>query len=324
MNRSPMNLVIAINSSYVKYAYVMLFSLLTNNPVPVHIYVFHHELTSEDEDSLRQLSSRFSAVFHFVYVPDELLPSKEILATSGWGIEAYFRLAITDLLPPDVERALYLDTDMIVNASITDFYRCGMKGCVIAACKEFTCTPPFGNYRDTLFAPLFADGFCYFNSGTILYDLTLLRQKYSFHTYMETARSLNYEIQYPDQDLLNYCHYRETLFVDTFKYNLNARYGFDDYGIDYNTLKQNGIIVHYASSKPWRGNFLHYNVEQLWWDYAKGTPFYRQLLEEALRENIMDSPLNIYITDLLQQNNELYARIDQYEHLLAQTGGTLL
>lgn len=323
MNQSPINLVIAINRSYVKYAYVMLFSFLTNNPAPVHIYVFHHELTSEDEAAFMPLSTQFSAVFHFIYVPDELLPSGEVLATSAWGIEAYFRLAITDLLPPDVERALYLDTDMIVNAPITDFYWCDMKDYIIAACKEFVCTPPFGNYRDRLFAPLFEDGFSYFNSGTILYNLTRLRSKYSFHTYMETARSLNYEIQYPDQDLLNYCHHGETLFVDTFKYNLNARYGLDDYGINYDALKQNGIIVHYASSKPWRGNFLHYNVEQLWWDYAKGTPFYRQLLEEALRENIMDSPLNIYIADLLRQNNELYALIDRYEHLLAPTGGNL-
>lgn len=323
MNQAPMNLVIAINRAYVKYAYVMLFSLLTHNPVPVHIYVFHHELTAGDEAALRALSDSFTAYFHFIYVPDELLPPEEVLATSDWGIEAYFRLAITDLLPRDIERALYLDTDMIVNAPITDFYQCDIENYMIAACKEFACTPPFGNYRDELFAPLFDDGFSYFNSGTILYNLKKLRPKYSFHTYMNTARSLGYAIHYPDQDLLNYCHYKETLFVDTFKYNLNARYGYTDYGIRYEDLKKNGVIVHYASSKPWRGNFLHCDVEQLWWDYAKGTPFYRQLLEDALRENIMDSPLNIYITDLLQQNNALYAKIETYEQLLNQAGGTL-
>ena len=139
----------------------------------------------------------------------------------------------------------------------------------------------------------------------ILYNLAALRPDYSFQTYMDTARKLHYAIEYPDQDLLNYCHYQDTLFVDPFLYNLNARYGYDDYNIHYDELKQRGVIIHYASSKPWRGNFLHYDIEWLWWEYAKHTPFYRQLLEEALRENIMDSPLNPYIADLAQKRRTL-------------------
>ncbi len=118
------------------------------------------------------------------------------------------------------------------------------------------------------------------------------------------GKKLHYAIEYPDQDLLNYCHYQDTLFVDPFLYNLNARYGYDDYNIHYDELKQRGVIIHYASSKPWRGNFLHYDIEWLWWEYAKHTPFYRQLLE-ALRENIMDSPLNPYIADLAQKRRTL-------------------
>lgn len=57
---------------------------------------------------------------------------------------------------------------MIVNQSIDDFYFCDLKGKKIAACAEIIHEPPFGNYRDELFAPLFSAGFSYFNSGTIL------------------------------------------------------------------------------------------------------------------------------------------------------------
>lgn len=324
MNQTPMNIVIAINRKYVKYAYVLLTSLLQNNHTDIDVYVFHRELIPEDKAMLSQLSDSFSVTFYFIYVPDELLPSKDVLATSAWGIEAYFRLAITDLLPASVNRALYLDTDMIVNASIEDFYWCDMGNNKIAACKEFSYEPPYNDYRDELFAPLFDQGFYYFNSGTILYNIDALRPKYTFQTYMDVAHELNYAIRYPDQDLLNYCHFKETLFVDTFKYNLNARYGYNQYGIHYPDLKKNGVIVHYASSKPWRGNFLHCNVEQLWWDYAKSTPCYCQLLEEALHENVAESPLNIYITDLLQKNNALYEKIEQYELLLEKAERNLL
>ena len=323
MNHMPINLVIAINRLYVKYAYVMLYSFLCHHPEPVSVYILHHELTPEDEAILQTLGQQFAVHISLVYVPDSLLPPPEVLETSSWGIEAYFRLAITDLLPASVDRALYLDTDIIVNAPVYDLYELDFGSKLIAACKEFTCHPPFGNYRDVLFAPLFEHGFSYFNSGMILYNLAALRPDYSFRTYMDTARELHYAIEYPDQDLLNYCHYQDTLFVDPFLYNLNARYGYDDYNIHYDELKQRGVIIHYASSKPWRGNFLHYDIEWLWWEYAKHTPFYRQLLEEALRENIMDSPLNLYIADLAQKNAALYQKLETYEQLLETHGGTL-
>lgn len=320
MNSQPFHLVIAINQKYVRYAYVMLTSLLLHTAHPVHVYVFHRDLNNADQESLKQLSVSYSVTFHFIYVPDHLLPSKELLATSAWGIEAYFRLAITDLMPHSVERALYLDTDMIVNQSIDDLYFCDLHGNKLAACQEITCKPPFGNYRDELFAPLFPDGFSYFNSGTILYDLTALRPVCTFHTYMELAESLHYQIHFPDQDLLNYRHYNETLFVDPLRYNLNARYAYDIYSMRYEDMKENAAIIHYATSKPWRGNFVHYNVEQIWWDYAKMTPFYTRLLREAVDDTLSDNAVNSYIANLLQQNEALYSRIEHYDELLAHAG----
>jgi len=118
MNHTPINLVIAINRLYVKYAYVMLYSFLCHHPEPVSVYILHHELTPEDEAILQTLGQQFAVHISLVYVPDSLLPPPEVLETSSWGIEAYFRLAITDLLPASVDRALYLDTDIIVNAPV--------------------------------------------------------------------------------------------------------------------------------------------------------------------------------------------------------------
>ena len=54
MNHTPINLVIAINRLYVKYAYVMLYSFLCHHPEPVSVYILHHELTPEDEATLQK------------------------------------------------------------------------------------------------------------------------------------------------------------------------------------------------------------------------------------------------------------------------------
>ena len=323
MHSEPIHLVIAINQKYIRYAYVMLTSLLLHTSCDVHVYVLHRELNAADQQTFDTLTHSYPVTFHFIHVPDALLPPQKVLATSAWGAEAYFRLAITDLMPSCVDRALYLDTDMIVNQSIDDFYFCNLKGKKIAACAEIIHEPPFGNYRDELFAPLFSAGFSYFNSGTILYDLRALRTDCSFQTYMDLAEKLDYRIQFPDQDLLNYRHSTETLFVDPLRYNLNARYAYDIYSMRYDDMKQNACIIHYATSKPWRGNFVHYNVEQIWWDYAKQTPFYTELLQEALEETLTNTAVNSYITNLLEQNEALYACIEKYDQLLSDAGITL-
>lgn len=323
MNHDPMNIVIAINQKYVRYAYVMLTSLLWNNPISVRVYILHRDLSSEDEESFQSLVSSFSVSFHFIFVPDHLTPPSAVLATSAWGPEAYFRLAVADLLPDDVTRVLYLDTDMIIHHSIEDFYNCELHGNKIAACKEFVCNPPFNNYRDELFAPLFTEGFSYFNSGTILYDLSAMRMTDTFSAYMDTARELHYKIQFPDQDLLNYRHYNETLFADTMKYNLNARCAYNDYHMRYDDMNTQGVIIHYASSKPWRGNFIHCDVEQIWWDYAAKTPYYDSLLTDFLKDTMMDATINSYVLDLTMQNTRLYALLDEYEQLLRDAGISL-
>lgn len=320
MSKAPMNIVIAINRKYIRYSYVLLSSLLKNNSRTIHVYILHHELSAEDEAVFAPLAASYDVLFHFIFIPDSLLPSTEVLQTSAWGIEAYFRLAIADLLPKEVERVLYLDSDIIVHGSFDELYDCDMGDYKIAACAEFHDKPPYDSYRDELFKEFFEDAFSYFNSGVVLYNMTALRPQYNFDYYMQMAKKLNYRIQFPDQDLLNYCHHGETMYVDTFRYNLNARHGYNQYQIDYEKLKESAIIVHYATSKPWRSNFLHQNVEMLWWDYAKDTPFHKELLEEMVQELMMDSSINGFVASTLEETNKLYAKIDSYDLLLRNAG----
>ena len=85
MNHTPINLVIAINRLYVKYAYVMLYSFLCHHPEPVSVYILHHELTPEDESTLQTLSQQFAVHISLVYVPDSLLPPPEVLKPAAGG-----------------------------------------------------------------------------------------------------------------------------------------------------------------------------------------------------------------------------------------------
>lgn len=320
-----MNIVIAINKKWVRYAYVMLLSLLTNNPERICVYVLHRELAVEDLKTFELLKVSFDVKFCFVYVPDSYIPSKEVLqAIPAWGIEAYFRLAIIDLLPADLERVLYLDSDIIVNSSLGEIYNCRMGG-VLAACKEYISSPPFGDYRDEIFGEIIhnnimSDRFQYFNSGVLLFDLQVLRPTISFSAYMEKAKALQYKINYPDQDLLNYFHHNEVMFLDYKKYNLYAKRAYTDLNMHYAEVKENAVIIHYNSGKPWDGGGLNYDLQQLWWDYAERTPFYEDFAKQMIRSLNCDDELYRYIIELLGENEQLFDILRKYEKIFESSG----
>lgn len=323
MNQKNMNIAIAVNKPYVKYAYVMLTSLCQHQKEALDIYVLHHDLTSGDQSLFTPLSTQYQISFHFIYVPDHLLPPAEVLNANSWGIETYFRLLLVDLLPSSLDRALYIDADMIINQPLNEFYYCDLKNAKLAACRDFTGTPPFADYRQELFADLISPNFIYFNAGLTLFHLDALRPTYNFAYYMDIAKKLDYKIQFPDQDLLNYCHCNEVLLFDENKYNLYARRAFTDLGATLQSVKENTHVIHFATSKPWSGNCFHCNLEQLWWDYAKMTPFYTEFLEQMVYETINSTETFQYVTELQQENNQLYQILSQYDAILQKKGITI-
>lgn len=320
MKSETMNIVIAVNPSYVPYAYIMLSSLLANNPHAVNVYVLHHNLTQEDKQAFQPLETLYPVTFHYLFIPDSLLPPEDVLSSTSWGIETYFRLVIIDLIPENVERVLYLDSDMIVNQSLDELYFHDFDGKKLIVCPDFHSVPPFNNYRDSLFKDILSPDFRYFNAGLILFHLDALRGNCCFKTYMDAARNLNYQIEFPDQDLLNYCHHDDFLLVDGKRYNLFARRAFTDYHMRYKDVKSNVCVVHYTNSKPWEGNCLHCEIEQLWWDYAEKTPFCHNLMEHMLHQIMFDTSIRTYAANLHAEQQQLIDIKEKYKLLLENYG----
>ena len=150
------------------------------------------------------------------------------------------------------------------------------------------------------------DGFKYFCSGMILYDIAGLRQKnYTFKKYIKVFSDISDKVECPDQDLLNYIHWRDVKLVDNSKYGVFAKTAHLA-GRTYSDLKENAAIIHYAGpNKPWTVNLTSYDIEKIWWEYAKITPFYYQLLEQVFYNHLDSSFTEDFIRKLNDENNEL-------------------
>ncbi len=114
----------------------------------------------------------------------------------------------------------------------------------------------------------------------------------------------------PDQDILNYVHWEKIGYVDPYEYNLFARIAHNE-NMTYQTVKEQTYIIHYAGDKPWNSTNVHYDIERLWWDYAKLTPFYAEFLEEFMLEALTDTTVEDYISKLLDSNADIQSAYEK-------------
>lgn len=307
-----MNVAIAINAKYVRYAYVMLSSLFSNNKnSEICVYILHGESLENGREILERLAEKYEQKVIFIKINNDMLSKRLPLNSPNWTIEIYYRLMLPELLPECIDRILYLDVDMIVNGSLTELYTIDFEDKLFCVCKDMSAKNGLTDIQNRLFTNLLSQGgFTYFNSGMMLWNIEKIRGKVGFHNYMQLIEKLDYEISAPDQDLLNYMHWNQIKLVDEECYDLFARLAYNE-GKGYDWVKENVTIIHFAGHKPWQAEALRYSTEQLWWDYAKISPFYTEMLEELVYDSIQTNFMDNYVKNILNENNQLRDKLNK-------------
>ena len=300
-----MYIAIAINDRYTPYAYVMLTSLFAHHAKgSLAVYILQSDLTEESKRLLCALGENYGQEIVFVTVSLEHAlaglgeaarkTADALPTTESWSKEMYYRLLLGELLPKEVVRALYLDVDDAM-----------VQGNFSQEQQEL-----FENLGDVR----------YFNSGVLLYNLEIIRKQYKFASYIDVARQYNYRLTNPDQDILNYVHAGKVKYIDNARYNIFSQTAELSYG-GYDYIAAQGIVIHFAGRKPWNYNGVHYGVEKIWWDYARQTPFYQDMLEQVFYDGLRDDSYQT-IMNLLQENSELKKNLGEAMAICQKLLGT--
>lgn len=313
---SRMNIAVATNRGLYKYLYVMLTSLFENNKESdVNVYLLSADLDEEKVQIFKELAKGYQQNLYFLHIQPETFPV-ELPVNEKITREAYFRLALPELLPQELDRVLYLDVDIIVNQSVGDFYETDFQGKLFVACRDVTSVTA----ENVLKSPLFENlrkrpDFVYFNSGVLLMNLTGLRKRITLKELMDEALDKSEYLAFHDQDLLNCVFDGDILAADEKIYNLLARPAYNS-GFGYEWVKEHVAIIHYAGSKPWTYREVHYVLEKFWWEYAKKTPLYTELLEEIVLGEVETSCMDALFRSLKQENDELRQIVNKCMKLL--------
>ena len=266
-------LVYITDNVYVLPTVVSISSAIQNkNPETIYdIYVIGYHLSQGLEEAFPLLNTENVRIHYLAYKEDPVLEKikPDIYVTST----ALLKFKIADLLP-NVDKAIYIDGDTLVQKDLTQMYEIALEDKAIGAVKDYACVELF---HDNLNLPT------YFNSGILLMNLALWRKK-DFGTQLMELKKERPELKYMDQDAFN------MFFQDNYKKlpviynammpnfrgysvpmsNLNAFY--DSHFSDYQNILENAVIIHLTNSyKPWL--FKGVYLSDLWMSYLQKSPF---------------------------------------------------
>lgn len=251
------HIVCNIDENYIEYCGVTISGLFVHNPketFTIHI-ICSNKVSNEKKDRLKQYCERYKAHIQFYDINAEILESFPIKSQDHLTVATYLRLFMTDLLPNQIDKVLYIDCDILINGPIRELWEIDIEDVSVAAVEE---RPPFD--RQSPIQLGYPEEDSLFNAGIMLINLKRWREKNMTQLCMEYIRNNYVRIHHHDQDVLNALLHNDKKFI-SIRWNLMdffllTKPEIQSYRID--DLKkalQSPSIIHFSGiRKPWMHN----------------------------------------------------------------------
>ncbi|GHS89098.1 hypothetical protein AGMMS49957_11720 [Synergistales bacterium] len=258
--------------TYSRHAGVVMTSIFEHTKSQVCVHILHDEtLTDGNRARFEETADTYgqSVEFHDVSLFMEQMSEYALQhARKGHSIGALFRLSSPDILK--IDKAIYLDVDIIVNMNIQELWDIPMEGRSLAGARDM----PIGRFSAAAFRRklMGCDWKDYVNSGVLIMNLSQIREKYNL--LQQSAQWYKYCRSYShlvDQNFLNSCFRGDIKIIDARFNNGNAR--------DNNSA--NSILHSMGIAKPWNG-LTGSVIDRLYWKTWTKTPWGRLEPDKAI------------------------------------------
>ena len=116
-----MNILVTLDSGYVKPLCVMLYSLFSVHPDKhFNVYILNKSLSHADFEFINSKLKGNRYSLHDIKINDTMLKNAPV--TDRYPLEMYYRIFAAKFLPVNVEKILYLDPDLVVLKKLDDLY----------------------------------------------------------------------------------------------------------------------------------------------------------------------------------------------------------
>ncbi len=247
---------------------------------------FHFHIISSRDDFLRKtilsiFKKNTNCKISFTNIHSSTFADVFIPANSHFTIANYYRIKIPSLLP-NLEKIIYLDSDIIVNSDLYNLWSIQVDE------YHYLGATSMNNKINSKRLGL-KDGIDYINSGVLVMNLKKIRNENVEEKLMEICKNNEIAFLNVDQDVINIFINKggKIKYIDQ-RYNVESR---SDTPIleEYLEIFNSPYIIHYLSyDKPWNKDTHQF--------YLNEYCFYQNELKKQI------SSLKFYIIKFLSQN----------------------
>jgi len=238
---------------------VMLTSLFENTVFRdfIDLYVIEGSLSQSSKQRLLGIAEQYGVNIKFITIDDTKY--EDLVTRYYFNIANYYNLAIPDVLSPSIQKALFLDCDLIVKEDIIKIWMIDVTHYFLAAVEDAGVEHWEGwhDLKDRLSIPKNTK---YFNSGVMLINLVLWRQNNIHHKVLKFIAENPEIITFLNQDGLNKFLFDKWLPIapkwNQQPYMFNIIKNSNDLEL-IDAINKPGIIHFCGAEKPWHPSMLH-------------------------------------------------------------------
>ena len=249
------NVCIACDDNYAKYAAVVMASILKNAKEEdnLHFFILDSGVNQDTKTKTYKLKSIKNCEINFIDIDEELFNDYKNVKTHGYiSLPAFYRLKLASLLP-HIDKIIYFDCDMVINSSLDELFNIDLGG------------HPIGGVSD-IKKRMVKKNPTYVNSGMLVMDLKKFREDNIEQKLLDWTREHFDEIKVGDQQIIN-----ETLIGDIQLLPATWNVQSSNFTNRSSYVKRPNIIHYVGNQKPWKPAS---------WNYFKNLfREYRQLTE---------------------------------------------
>lgn len=247
-----------------------------SDPSRLRIHVVESGVSAASRRRLRS-SWPGDVDINFIQFPPALfakLPTGRTFETQHTSAAGWLRAFAPDLLPPDTQRAIYLDTDVLVTGDLVELYETDLGGAPVGAVLDIQ--PTFAGAKLTVTdnGVTYGGSLPYFNSGVLLCDIAAWRERDTPRLVLGLIERHIGRLPHRDQDALN------IVFANNWKdiglrWN-NIVFGRADHRGDHKRAAESlawgpGVLHFFGPRKPWTTACNGERSKELWRQFEAST-----------------------------------------------------
>ncbi len=264
------NVCLACDNNYAKYAGVVIASVLVNadKSDQIAFYILDGGISGEHKSQILELKSIKDCEIHFVQIDESLFEDYKKVKTHDYvSLATYYRLKLPSLLP-DINKIIYFDCDFVICRSLGELFYSDLNGRAVAGVLDI-------DKRKIKKNPT------YVNAGMLVFDIDKMRAMNLEQKFLDWTKEHIDTIKTGDQEIINEVLKGQIFILDE-KWNVQS-----SNFTNRSSYTKTPYAIHFvAKKKPW--HWASFSIHRdLYFKYLQMTPW--KLSDEEFKRWTVDN-----------------------------------